>query len=75
MVIIYKIKKTDCTGDLLQKIEAGDPGIAAQIWAKKRGYHGAVRVTGDPGLSGCFRGVDYRGGVAHLGAQFHVGPA
>lgn len=75
MNIVYKIKKTDCTGDLLGKIEADDPGIAAQIWAKQRGYHGVTRVTGDPGKSGCFRGVDYRAGVEHCGDLFHVGMA
>lgn len=73
--MIFRIKKTDCTGDVLARIEADDPGIAARIWAKRRGYASATRVTGDPGKSGCFRGVDCRAGAESLGAQFHVGPA
>lgn len=73
--MIFRIKKTDCTGPVLAVIEARSPEDAAYTYARRRKYDGITRATGDAGKSGCFRGVDYRAGVEHCGDLFHVGMA
>jgi len=65
----YEIKQTNGDGDTLAVI------IASTVASAARKHHpGAIRVTGDPGQSGCFQG--YRpcgnGCVTSDGAQFHV---
>lgn len=75
MKMIYTIKKTDCTGDVLARIEAASPEDAAYKFARRRKYDGMTRATGDAGKTGCFRGTESRGGAPHCGEPFHVGIA
>ena len=73
--MIFRIKKTDCTGPVLAVIEARSPEDAAYTYARRRKYDGITRATGDAGKSGCFRGTESRGGALHCGEPFHVGIA
>ena len=84
----YIVSKGSMVGDRLGTIET-DAGIeaaaseAARQFLRPRGYGPATiaqvhasRVTGDPGLSGCFRvatpGPNRNAGETALGQQFHV---
>ncbi len=72
----FEIRRQDCTGEIVARVRAENYTTAGHRAARKlfgrtvTGY----RVTGDDGMSGCFRA--YRpagqGTLSSTGYQFHI---